>query len=82
MSPEEILDRTETCNKLGISRQTLLSWIRKGKLKVWKRVGTGSNSALLFHRDDINALCDNTRAGFQPTSPDNGTNQAPEQTAA
>ena len=64
MSPEEILDRTETCQKLGISRQTLLSWIRKGKLKVWKRVGTGSNSALLFHRDDINALCSNTRSGL------------------
>jgi predicted site-specific integrase-resolvase len=58
MDPREILDRTETCQKLGISRQTLLSWIRKGKLKVWKRVGTGSNSALLFDRNDIEALCD------------------------
>jgi excisionase family DNA binding protein len=56
MSPDEILDRNETCQKLGISRQTLLSWIRKGKLKVWKRVGTGSNSALLFDRSDIEAL--------------------------
>jgi hypothetical protein len=56
MSPEEILDRTETCQLLGISRQTLLSWIRKGKLKVWKRVGTGSNAALLFDRNDIVAL--------------------------
>ena len=56
MSPEEILDRTDACRQLGISRQTLLSWIRKGKLKVWKRVGHGSNSALLFHRDDIAAL--------------------------
>jgi len=56
MSPDEILDRTETCRTLGISRQTLLSWIRKGKLKVWKRVGTGSNSALLFDRNDIEAL--------------------------
>jgi len=56
MNPEEILDRTETCQKLGISRQTLLSWIRKGKLRVWKRVGTGSNSALLFTREDIEVL--------------------------
>jgi predicted site-specific integrase-resolvase len=56
MNPQEILDRTETCQKLGISRQTLLSWIRKGKLKVWKRVGTGSNAALLFDRNDIEAL--------------------------
>ncbi len=56
MDPQEVLDRTETCQKLGISRQTLLSWIRKGKLKVWKRVGTGSNSALLFTREDIEAL--------------------------
>ena len=57
MDPQEILDRTETCQKLGISRQTLLSWIRKGKLKVWKRVGSGSNSALLFARHEIEALC-------------------------
>jgi predicted site-specific integrase-resolvase len=57
MDPQEILDRTETCQKLGISRQTLLSWIRKGKLKVWKRVGSGSNSALLFARTEIEALC-------------------------
>jgi predicted site-specific integrase-resolvase len=57
MDPREILDRNETCQKLGISRQTLLSWIRKGKLKVWKRVGTGSNSALLFTRSDVESLC-------------------------
>jgi len=56
MDPQEILDRNETCQKLGISRQTLLSWIRKGKLKVWKRVGSGTNSALLFERNDIEAL--------------------------
>lgn len=56
MSPEEILDRTDACRTLGISRQTLLSWIRKGKLKVWKRVGHGSNAALLFHKNDIEAL--------------------------
>ena len=53
MSPEEILDRTEACRTLGISRQTLISWIRKGKLKVWKRVGHGSNAALLFERSHI-----------------------------
>ena len=56
MNPEYILDRTEACQKLGISRQTLLSWIRKGKLKIWKRVGHGSNAALLFERKDIEAL--------------------------
>jgi excisionase family DNA binding protein len=56
MNPEQILDRTEACQKLGISRQTLLSWIRKGKLKIWKRVGHGSNAALLFDRKQIEAL--------------------------
>jgi len=56
MNPEQILDRTEACQKLGISRQTLLSWIRKGKLKIWKRVGHGSNAALLFERKQIEAL--------------------------
>ena len=56
MNPEQILDRTEACQKLGISRQTLLSWIRKGKLKIWKRVGHGSNAALLFERKAVTAL--------------------------
>jgi excisionase family DNA binding protein len=56
MSPDQILDRNEACQSLHISRQTLLSWIRKGKLKVWKRVGKGSNAALLFDRKDIETL--------------------------
>jgi excisionase family DNA binding protein len=78
LNPEEVLDRTETCQKLGISRQTLLSWIRKGKLKVWKRVGTGSNSALLFDRTDIEALAKPTL----PQSNGNGNGHTTEQTAA
>jgi predicted site-specific integrase-resolvase len=56
MSPDLILDRTEACRTLGISRQTLLSWIRKGKLRIWKRVGQGSNAALLFERRHIEEL--------------------------
>jgi len=56
MSPDLILDRTEACRVLDISRQTLLAWIRRGKLKIWKRVGHGSNAALLFERKHINAL--------------------------
>ena len=56
MNPKSILDRTEACRALGISRQTLISWIHKGKLKVWKRVGHGTNAALLFERKTIEAL--------------------------
>ena len=56
MNPDLILDRTEACRTLGVSRQTLLSWIRKGKLKIWKRVGHGSNAALLFERRHIEEL--------------------------
>src|SRR5690242_4173700 len=56
VSPTEILDRTEACRALGVSRQTLISWIRKGKLKVWKRAGHGSNAAVLFERKDIECL--------------------------
>jgi hypothetical protein len=70
MHPDEIVDRTETCQMLGISRQTLLSWIRKGKLKVWKRVGHGSNAALLFDRIEIERL----RPQTQPAAT-NGDNQ-------
>ena len=75
MDPREILDRTETCQKLGISRQTLLSWIRKGKLKVWKRVGSGSNAALLFDRNDIEALCD--KVPLAEASDDTAAEQQP-----
>ena len=71
MHPDEIVDRTETCQMLGISRQTLLSWIRKGKLKVWKRVGHGSNAALLFARTEIESL----RPPTQPMAT-NGDNQS------
>jgi len=53
VNPGEILDRTETCHMLGVSRQTLMSWVRKGKLHVWKRVGHGANAALLFDRQEI-----------------------------
>jgi len=56
VNPDQILDRTEACRRLGVSRQTLLSWIRKGKLKIWKRVGHGSNAALLFERKAIESL--------------------------
>jgi len=57
MSPDQLVDRTEACRLLGISRQTLIKWIHKGKLKVWKRVGHGSNAALLFDRAHVEALC-------------------------
>ena len=56
MNPSEILDRTEACLTLGISRQTLVSWIHKGKIHVWKRVGHGSNAALLFDRQEIEQI--------------------------
>jgi predicted site-specific integrase-resolvase len=56
MNPDLILDRSQTCRHLGISRQTLIAWVRRGKLKVWKRVGNGSNAALLFERRHIEAI--------------------------
>jgi excisionase family DNA binding protein len=56
MTPDQLLDRAEACRALGISRQTLISWIQKGKLKVWKRVGHGSNAALLFERRHVELL--------------------------
>jgi hypothetical protein len=68
MKPELILDRTETCQKLGISRQTLISWVRKGKLKVWKRVGHGSNAALLFERKHVEALRPSPGQTLHPSS--------------
>ena len=82
MDPREILDRTETCQKLGISRQTLLSWIRKGKLKVWKRVGTGSNAALLFDRNDIEALCEKPTLAVAEEHADEGDTAAEQQPTA
>jgi len=67
MRPEQILDRTEACQRLGISRQTLLSWIHKGKLKIWKRVGHGSNAALLFERKHFDTLNCGQARGPAPT---------------
>ena len=67
--PTQILDRQEACRTLHISRQTLISWIRKGKLKVWKRVGQGTNAALLFERAHIEMLAgDRVTAEDQTTS--------------
>ena len=71
ISPDQILDRTEACRALGISRQTLISWIRKGKLKVWKRVGHGSNAAVLFERKDIEA-CLSGRQALRPAHANGG----------
>lgn len=68
MNPNLILDRSETCKALGISRQTLISWIRKGKIKVWKRVGQGSNAALLFDRKHVESLQRSLRAVTAPIS--------------
>jgi len=65
VKPDLILDRTEACQQLHISRQTLLSWIRKGKLKIWKRVGHGSNAALLFERKHIENLMAETAPAIQ-----------------
>jgi len=56
MNPDLILDRAEACRELGISRQTLITWIRRGKLKVWKRVGNGANAALLFERRHVQTI--------------------------
>ena len=67
VNPKSILDRTEACKALGISRQTLISWIQKGKLKVWKRVGHGSNAALLFERRAIDALLPHATRDCAPT---------------
>ena len=71
MNPEQILDRTEACRKLGISRQTLLSWIRKGKLKIWKRVGHGTNAALLFERKHVESLQAIKHSATQTTQGEN-----------
>jgi predicted site-specific integrase-resolvase len=75
VNPELILDRTEACRKLGISRQTLISWIRKGKLKVWKRVGHGSNAALLFERKHIDHLSGSKQAIIPNNSGGNSENE-------
>lgn len=56
MTPDRLVDRNDACQILGISRQTLTAWIHKGKLKVWKRVGHGSNAPLLFDRKHIESI--------------------------
>ncbi len=35
MKPEDLLTTHETCQMLGITRQTLYVWIEQGKIKPW-----------------------------------------------
>ncbi len=49
---DEVLTTTQACELLKISRQTLHSWIRNGRLKPWKKLGDGLPS--LFLRSELN----------------------------
>ena len=39
MDPNDLLNTRQTCELLGISRQTLYAWIEQGKIKPWRKLG-------------------------------------------
>lgn len=51
LDPNDILSASELCRILRITRPTLYSWVKTGKLRPWKRLGEGSS--YLFLRSDL-----------------------------
>ena len=54
----ELIGTREACDLLDIDKSTLSRWVAKGYLKPAMRLGSSPNSAMLFRRDDIDALVD------------------------
>jgi excisionase family DNA binding protein len=44
----------ETCQFLGITRQTLYSWIQQKKIKPWRKMG-GRTAWFFFKKDVVKA---------------------------
>ncbi|MBI2071030.1 MAG: helix-turn-helix domain-containing protein [Elusimicrobia bacterium] len=54
VTPNDILSTTEVCELLGITRQTLYSWMDQNRIKPWKR--TGGGATWIFLRWDAEKL--------------------------
>ncbi len=50
MNLDDLLTTSETCELLGITRQTLYSWIERGKVRPWRKLG--GRSAWFFMRQE------------------------------
>lgn len=51
--PDDLLTTPEACRLLRITRQTLYTWLQKGRIKPWMKVG-GTSS--LFIRTEVEKL--------------------------
>lgn len=51
----ELIGSREACALLGIDKSTLSRWVAAGKLNPAYRA-PGTNGAMVFNRDDIDAL--------------------------
>lgn len=51
MKLDDLLTTSETCELLGVTRQTLYAWIEQGKVKPWRKLG--GRSAWFFLRREI-----------------------------
>jgi len=53
--PKEAMTTPQACEFLGITRQTLYSWLQQGKIKPWMKVGGAS---WLFIQSEVEKLKD------------------------
>ena len=56
-----LIGTTEAAQLLGVDKTTLTRWVAAGRIHVAARLPK-TNGALLFHRDDIEALAARHRA--------------------
>jgi DNA-binding transcriptional MerR regulator len=55
-SSSDLIGTKEACRILDIDKSTLTRWVAKGDITPAMRVSSAPNSAMLFHRADIDAL--------------------------
>ena len=51
MKLDDLLTTQETCELLGITRQSLYAWIENGKIKPWRKLG--GRCAWFFLRKEV-----------------------------
>jgi len=51
MKAKDLLSTPQTCRFIGITRQTLYTWIKERKIRPWGRMGGGA--AWLFLKSEV-----------------------------
>jgi len=53
LDPSSLIATSEACDLLGITRQTLYSWMKSGRLKPWTRI---TGTTWLFEKKEVERL--------------------------